>query len=77
MVYFSTYANPLYSTSDLRQILHTTHPHPTYGFTDTIWTIVAPVPGPLVLAQPPSLSYATVLGPKIVLTLPIHPQIIQ
>jgi len=24
--YFSTYANPLYSTSDLRQIRYTTHP---------------------------------------------------
>ena len=26
VVYFSTYANPLYSTSDLRQIRYTTHP---------------------------------------------------
>ena len=26
MVYLSTYANPLYSTSDLRQIRYTIHP---------------------------------------------------
>ena len=26
VVYFSTYANPLYFTSDLRQIRYTTHP---------------------------------------------------
>ena len=26
VVYFSTYANPLYSTSDLRQIHYNTHP---------------------------------------------------
>ena len=40
VVYFSTYANPLYSTSDLRQIRYTTDP--TYNialcFTDSIWT---------------------------------------
>ena len=40
MVYFSTYGNPLYSTSDLRQIRYTTHMIDLLarGFTSAIWT---------------------------------------
>ena len=33
LVYFSTYANPLYSTCDLRQVRYTTHDLLARGFT--------------------------------------------
>ena len=51
MVYISTYGNPLYSTSDLRQIRYTTHPSDllSRGFTAAMWNYGRS-------ALPPSLS---------------------
>ena len=52
MVYFSTYANPLYSPSDLRQIRSPTHPtFSTRGFTAAKWTC-GRRSRPLSLSQP-------------------------
>ena len=55
-VYFSTYANPLYSTSDLL----------ARGFTAAIHGLVATAPDPLAAALGPLAVIA--LGPEIVLT---------
>ena len=47
MVYFSTYANPLYFTSDLRQIHYTTNPTYLHVVLQQLNGLVATVPGPL------------------------------
>jgi len=62
VVYFSTYGNPLYSTSDLHQIRYTTHQIDLLarGFTSAIWTSRG--------ARPLSQSITTALNPEIVLT---------
>ena len=41
VVYFSTYANPLYSTSDLRQIRYTTHPTYKHVVLQLLYGLVA------------------------------------
>ena len=60
MVYISTYGNPLYSTSDLRQIRYTTHPTSLHMLLQLLDGLVAAAPGSLACssccARPPSLS---------------------
>ena len=46
VVYFSTYSNPLYSTSDLSQIHHTSPPTYWYVVLQLLYGLVAVAPGP-------------------------------
>ena len=59
VVYFSTYANPLYSTSDLRQTRYTTHPTYYQVVILKLYVLVVAAPGPLACpssgARSPSL----------------------
>ena len=47
VVYFSTYANPLYFTSDLRQIRYTTHPTYKHVVLQLLNGLVPPALDPL------------------------------
>ena len=70
MVYFSTYTNPLYFTSDLRQIRYSTHP--TY-----YKHVVLQLPNGLVAAAPGPLACpAAALGPYPVLTAALGSEIV-
>ena len=47
MVYLSTYGNPLYCTSDLRQICYATHPTYQHVFLQLLYGLIFAAPGPL------------------------------
>ena len=65
MVYLSTNANPLYSTSDLRQIRYTTHP--TYDVVlQRLDGLVGTESGPLAKILAPLACPASALGPETV-----------
>ena len=74
MVNLSTTANPLYSTSALRQIRYTSHlPSYKHVVLQLLDGLVATSPGPLAflaaaIAPPPSLLEPQRSAPKIVLT---------